>query len=146
MSSLLFNCLLEDIMRRVKAKWKSKRFGIKLGATDVSILTNLRFADDVLLTGRSLHQIQCMLSDVHETAGAVGLCLHPEKTKILTNVTKSRGRGSQKEAVVKGFHIEILPSDKTVKYLGKMLGPKAATEPEIDHRIRQAWKAFMFPE
>ena len=144
LSSLLFNCLLEDIMRQAKTRWKRKRYGIKLGITSASTLTNLRFADDVLLAGRTLHQIQSMLSDIHEIAGAVGLCLHPDKTKILTNVTKKkRGRGAHSRVTVNGMEIEILPAEESVKYLGKLLSSTAAAGLEIDHRIRQAWKAFM---
>ena len=46
-------------------------------------MTNLRFADDILLTARTLPQIKKMLGDVADAAGKVGLELHPGKAKIL---------------------------------------------------------------
>ena len=56
-SPIIFNSVLEEVMRKVKAKWHSKQYGMKLGYTSETTLTNLRFADDILLTGRSLPQI-----------------------------------------------------------------------------------------
>ena len=51
----------------------------------MSRMTNLRFADDILLMGRTLPQIRNMLSDVAGESARVGLELHPGKTKILHN-------------------------------------------------------------
>ena len=47
LSSLLFNSLLEKMMATVKAKIFGKKYGIQLGTSDSSRITNLRFADDV---------------------------------------------------------------------------------------------------
>jgi hypothetical protein len=57
---------LEEVMRKVKLKWKGRNYGIRLGYTTTSTLTNLRFADDIVLTARSLPQIKQMLADVVE--------------------------------------------------------------------------------
>ena len=46
------------ITRKVKAKWKSRKLGIRVG---VELLNNLRFADDLLLIGSSRVQVKCML-------------------------------------------------------------------------------------
>ena len=120
-----------------------KRYGIQLGHTLEWQMTNLRFADDVLLTSNTLHQITTMLADVQVHAGAAGLQLHPDKTKIFTNATKKTGRGRNTHAEVNGMHIEILSSDGKVKYLGRMLGGSADPDAEVRHRLRQSWKAFM---
>ena len=61
LSPCLFNALLEDAMREVQAQWKKKGLGLQLGHTQNSILTNLRFADDVLLVATSLSQLKKML-------------------------------------------------------------------------------------
>ena len=50
-------------------------------------MTNLRFADDVLLFATSLSAITKMLVDVKVEAEKRGLQLHPDKTKILQNLT-----------------------------------------------------------
>ena len=144
LSSLLFNALLEDLMRAVKPEWERKKYGMILGYTKLSQLTNLRFADDVLLIGGAQLQIKKMLGDVRRVAGEVGLLLHPgKKTKILTNSTIGTGRGRAKFAVVGDLEIEIVDLAGSTKYLGRLLTFTDPTETDIEHRIRQAWKAFM---
>ena len=54
LSSLLFNCASEQLMRTLKSKWSGKRHGIPLKPRD-EYLTNLRFADDNLLSIFSEH-------------------------------------------------------------------------------------------
>ena len=50
-SPVLFNACLEHIMRKLKKKWLSKSWGLQVGRSEP--LLNLRFADDLLLIGRS---------------------------------------------------------------------------------------------
>ena len=52
---------------------------------DHDCLTNLRFADDVLLFASSKEQLQKMLCEFKRSTEKVGLRIHPEKTKILSN-------------------------------------------------------------
>ena len=68
-------------MRPLKEKWSQKKYGIQLSQASSTNLTNLRFADDILLVGRSLPQIKAMLSDVAAAAAEVGLDLHPDKPR-----------------------------------------------------------------
>ena len=82
LSSMLFNALLEHIMRPIKEKWSKRKYGIKLNDDDDSTLTNLRFADDILLTGTTLHQTREMLKDIKQAAENVGLHLHTDNTKV----------------------------------------------------------------
>eukprot|EP00959_Pyramimonas_sp_CCMP1952_P301497 6308030-Pyramimonas_sp.AAC.1 len=56
------------------------------------MLTNLRFANDVALRGRSLVQVRRMLSSVAEAAGAAGLRSHPDKTKIMHHMEDRASR------------------------------------------------------
>ena len=58
LSSLLFNALLEDIMRTIKPDWIRKKMGLQLGHTDMTHLTNLRFAGDVILVSSTLPRLQ----------------------------------------------------------------------------------------
>ena len=55
-SPILFNVVLEQVMRKMKAKRRDK-YGIQLGFGRSSISTNLCFADDIVLVGQSLRQI-----------------------------------------------------------------------------------------
>ena len=49
------------------------------------LLTNLRFADDVMLFATSKEQIRKMMCDFKKATEKVGLRIHPDKTKILSN-------------------------------------------------------------
>jgi hypothetical protein len=82
------------VMRKVKAKWGSKQAGLSLlpHQTTTNVLTNLRFADDLLLIATSLPQISDMIADLSKEAGQVGLQLHGGKTKILHNNCQTTDR------------------------------------------------------
>eukprot|EP00959_Pyramimonas_sp_CCMP1952_P467356 9491457-Pyramimonas_sp.AAC.1 len=131
------------MFRDVKQKWADRKYGVELGYSEASRLTNLRFADDVFLVSHSWQQVTRMLSDVRKSAAAVGLLLHPDKTKIITNATKGTGRGKRTHATVDDMQIEIVPLLDPVKYLGKHVVFEGQVEAEIEHRLRQGWKAFM---
>ena len=116
LSSLLFNALLEKLMSTVKESFMTRRLGIKFGSTEESRLTNLRFADDILLAARSLKQLSDMLLLVQGEASKCGLELHPDKTKIISSTNRAgRPRGSH--AHIGTMNIEILPRASAVKYL-----------------------------
>ena len=60
-------------------------FGIYLCDHDRDCLTNLRFADDVMLFATSKEQTRKMMCDFKKATEKVGLSIHPDKTKILCN-------------------------------------------------------------
>ena len=78
-------------------------------------MTNLRYADDVLLVRRSLPQLKNMLGDVEAEASNVGLKLHPGETKILHN-NIGYGVGAN-TARCGSMQIEILSSERRADYL-----------------------------
>ena len=59
--------------------------GIYLRDQERDCLTNLRFADDVMLFATSKGQIQNMMCEFKQATEKVGLTIHPNKTKILSN-------------------------------------------------------------
>ena len=61
MSPVLFNAVLEHAMAPIKAKWTAKGVGLQTGP---DFLTNVRFADAVLLLVSSLEGLKGMLTDV----------------------------------------------------------------------------------
>ena len=142
LSSLLFNALLEHIMRPLKSQWEQRSFGVKLNEEPNQTLTNLRFADDVLLVGRSLHQIEKMLTELKLAAESVGLELHPDKTKILSNTTKRTGRPNTRHITIGTDKIEILTRSQHIKYLGRLITFEEANSVEVNQRIRAAWAKF----
>ena len=60
-----------------------KRFGLNI---DGRLITNLRFANDVLLLASSRGQLHVMIKDLAAASKAVGLSLHLGKAKVLTNM------------------------------------------------------------
>ena len=124
----------------MKAKWSSKKYGIDIGSVSDSHLTNLRFADDILLLGRSLPQIKQMIADVFAEGSKVGLQLHPEKTQIMHNCI-GYGLGVR-NAKIEGMEIEVLGVDGSALYLGRALSLTESHDTELAHRIKKAWAKF----
>ena len=140
-SPILFNASLEKIMRPLKSKWQNKKWGLKIGSEHDN-LTNLRFADDLLLIGRSRRQVANMLSDLDMEAGKVGLAIHPAKTKLFFNGIGSEGGTIPGIVKVAGHDIEVLAADKSTPYLGQALNLHDVHGTEIKHRIARAWAKF----
>ena len=142
LSSLLFNALLEDVFKTLKQRWSSRQHGLRLGHTNATLLTNLRFADDVLLFATTAPQLTNMLNDLHDVAGSCGLELHPDKTVILCNLSTRRGRQAIKSVQVGGRLVKVLHYADATKYLGRKLAFHNHHTTEIDNRITTAWRKF----
>ena len=142
LSTLLFNALLEDLFRRLKQKWAPKSYGIQLGHAPHTRLTNLRFADDVLLTAPTPTQLTHLLSDLHRDAKLYGLELHPDKTNILTNVSHRRGRENKSHILIDGEPISILKFHEHTKYLGRKFTFDSYHSAELGNRISAGWRKF----
>jgi len=143
LSSLLFNSVTESLLRTTKQKWQIKRWGIRTHPNDNTTITNLRFADDILLLSTSLPHITAMLTDLSIEAGKIGLQLHPDKTKILHNRIHNTLRTNALSQVrANGMDIEILPATGSTKYLGRKLSFTDPHRTELENRISYAWKRF----
>ena len=142
-SPQLFNVVFEVVFRKLKEKWGAKRWGLRMNTVwPMSHLTNLRFADDVLLVTNTLPQLTKMLGDLAEEARAVGLELHFGKTKILSNMQVRRGVSAVKQVTVAGRNVEVLEFEDSVPYLGREVSFKDQHDTEIQNRIRKAWAKF----
>ena len=104
-------------MRDVKAKWLQRGYGLDLGPLNLS---ELRFADDLVLVGKSRAQICSMMTDVIDAAALRGLEVHPDKTKVMCNRCVRKGRLATKYVEVRGMRVEVLPHTASCKYLGRM--------------------------
>ena len=94
--------------------------GIFLSDQERDCLTNLRFADDVMLFATSKDQIRNMMCEFKEATEKVGLRIHPDKTKILSN--QSNMNSDMKRYINIGeMSIEILAKNESVKYLGQRI-------------------------
>ena len=94
LSSLLFNTVLQKASEEDIPRWQKKRgtWQYVLSDNDHDCLTNMRFADDVLLFASSKEQLQNMLCEFKRSTEKVGLRIHPGKTKILSNQSLSNIR------------------------------------------------------
>ena len=142
LSSLLFNSASEHIMRKLKDKWRRNGHGITLKPREEN-LTNLRFADDILLITRSLESMTEMIADLSAEARHIGLQLHPDKTKILHNSwTKTKHQRIPTMVNAGGMQIDVLTIEGSTKYLGRQLSFSEPHQTEIENRIALAWKKF----
>ena len=70
-------------------KWTQKGLGVKLGDDEGSCISNLRFADDVMLLASSKESTQ-EDDDFERSTVTQGLKIHQEKTKVFTNQTSNK--------------------------------------------------------
>ena len=105
-------------------------------------LTDLRFADDVILFSTSRRQLTNMLCDMQSEAEKTGLELHPDKTKILHNQQHRTPHSKKEFATVSQSKIEILPYTASQKYLGTKFTFDKPHEAEVEHRIAAGWRKF----
>ena len=68
--------------------WQENKKGIRLSDKTEDCLTNLRFADDVLLFSTTLGKLREMLCDFKTSTEGVGLGIHPDKTKYSATRTR----------------------------------------------------------
>ena len=138
-SPILFNAVIEHIMSKLKYQWGARKYGFSI-KDFMDNITNLRYADDILLIARSLPQMRQMLSDVARESALVGLRLHPGKTKILHN---SIGYGSKAHVAKCGeLNIDILDPSDGAQYLGRVVRLTCMDDEEIASRISKGWAKY----
>ena len=142
MSSLLFNTVLQYALKNVIQRWQKKKgMGIYLSDQERDCLTNLRFADDVMLFATSKEQIRSMMCEFKDATEKVGLRIHPDKTKILSNQS-NMNYDTKRYIKIGEMSIEILAKSESVKYLGQRISFHQQETLEIKSRIRAAWATF----
>ena len=109
--------------------------GIYLSDQERDCLTNLRFADDVMLFATSKEQLRKMLCEFKKVTEKVCLRIHPDKTKILSNQSTINS-DTKKELEVEDMKIEILTRNESVKYQGQKISFHHQETTEIKNRIR----------
>ena len=108
---------------------------------DHDCLTNLRYADDVMLFTTSKEQIRKILCEFKKVTEKVGLRIHPDKTKILSN-QGTINSDTKKHLEVDDMNVETLTREESTKYLCQMITFQQQETTEIKNRIRAAWATF----
>ena len=80
LSTLLFNCVLDVAFERFKANLTTEELFI---SNTQARVTNIRYADDILLFANSLTELVAMADMLLRELNQIGLKLNTEKTKIL---------------------------------------------------------------
>ena len=145
-SALLFICIMQQICCELQQKWHSLSrrrsghpYGIHIGDGSGRALTNLRFADDVLLIGQSKADIRKMLLQFEESARRFGLKLNFDKTTVLTQRRWSNGC---QHICMGNSTVQILNEDASERCLGRTFCLRDGHRVEHQHRISSAWAAF----
>lgn len=131
LSSILFNCALEEIFR--KLNWEGK--GINVNGV---WLSNLRFADDIVLIAKSNNELTEMISELKEKSNEAGLTMNLKKSKKL--VEENEGSESQKK--YSENEEENIETVSQATYLGQQIAFKNRTEIEVNARITKAWNKY----
>ena len=136
LSPALFNAGLELALARWKCNLSSH--GLHVGGTER--LTNIRYADDILLYAKSLEELVFMMEWLVHELTKVGLQLSSAKTKIFTTQALTKPLFVE----VGGEMVEVLMCDQTHKYLGRRLCGSLARRHvvEFNHRVQLAWNKF----
>ena len=136
LSPALFNAGLELAL----ARWKCKlsQHGLHVGGTER--LTNIRYADDILLYAKSLGELVFMMESLVHELSQVGLQLSSSKTKIFTTQALTKPLFVE----ICGEMVEALTGDQTHKYLGRRLCGSLARRHvvEFNHRVQLARNKF----
>ena len=122
-------------------KWKSKlrSHGFCLYPdNEHERLTNVRYADDILLFGKSLDEVVSMLELLVPIFSEYGLQLNASKTKIFCSDVASN---ESIYCVTECGDIEILSATKKHKYLGREFSGevRARGKVAVEHRLSCGW-------
>ncbi|MBP1527199.1 MAG: hypothetical protein H9Q66_04685 [Spiroplasma ixodetis] len=128
LSPNLFNAIIENMIRELE--WEGR--GIKM---DGRYLSNLRFADDLILLSTSKEELMQMKEDLEEKSREGGLEINYNKTKYM----KYNGSGALIEQTGDGTDIEEV---KEYNYLGQVVAFEDRTEKELKNRKSKAWRKF----
>ena len=126
LSPIIFCAALEEIFK--KLNWENK--GTRINGT---YLSNLRFADDVVIIAKNSKELGEMIGELKEESQKGGLLMNVSKTKIMSKNPDSGSKGNCKPE---------FETVKETKYLGQIISLENKWEKEINNRIALGWKKF----
>ena len=107
-------------------------------------LTNVRFADDLIIYAKSESELTAMLDMLAEELRGVGLSLNAKKSKIFTSNTDIAGSAGPVFLEAAGDFIAVARVGDQHKYLGCMLSGdlRHRGKTMLQYRMRCAWGTF----
>ena len=129
LSPVMFTAAVENIFMRMNIET-----GININGVGLS---NLRFADDIILFAESEDKLKEMLEELNNEGKKDGMKLNKKKTKIMCNeVARRRPRTGVK------IDAEQLEEVTEYKYLGRLITSGNELSKEIGERITSGWRRF----
>ena len=128
----------------MKERWQklnSKRTGRYYGIViddSAHLLTNLRFADDILLTAGSRQDVAKMISDLAREAAKYGLKVHMGKTVVLTNTLQE----AMQTVKCMGQNVRVAGGHEAERYLGMKMAMAEHHLTEVVNRLSSILAAF----
>lgn len=137
LSPLLFNCVLEKVIREWRKELKNLgvHFGVRLGCKRQNLDVDcLAFADDLAIFSDSLNTAVEQVFQLKIQAAKAGLQISFEKTKFLTNIKQA-----PRELTVGQDKIKRV--DK-FKYLGELITPNLSEKEAFTIRMNKMETAY----
>jgi hypothetical protein len=126
-SAKIFNAVLETAFKNLE--WQDK--GININGKRLNCL---KFADDIVLIGRSAKEVEHMLEELLEETKQIGLRVNFEKSKVMNFNCQTDG----------SLHLNqerIIENVNSFIYLGQRIG-KDGQWGEITRRVALGWSMF----
>ena len=93
-SPVLFNLVLDEVLKEVGVLWKKRRYSTNVGQSlRGDRLTHIAFADDQALISGSWLSMRRMLLSLRVALQRRGLSLHPSKLQVQTNLPSFEQHG-----------------------------------------------------
>jgi len=121
LSPYLFNLMAELLMRYALDGFEG---GFKIGGRRI---TNLRYADDIVLKASSEEELQVLVSRLHGAASMVGMRINGKKTEVM--------KISDDPTPIKVTVAGVLAETKSFKYLGSLFNSEASCDEEVKSRL-----------
>ena len=118
--------------------------GFQLSGDAADRLTNVRFADDLILFAKSLCEVEEMTALLVEEFAKAGLVANGSKTKVLTTDAAVFSGPTPLLVDIAGMLVEVIKAGSSHKYLGKSLPGDLTSRGQrnLDHRLSCAWMRF----
>lgn len=136
LSPLLFNCVLEKIVREWKQKLKEQELSpIRLGTKKKGIEIHcLAFADDFAILSENLTNAGIQINLLEEVANKAGLRISVEKTKFMTNIKNAPESLATDIGQIKRVN--------KFKYLGEIIQENGLEKLAVEERVHKMERAY----
>jgi len=136
LSPRLFCCVLQWAM----SSWRQKVVGTGWDLNDgLRNLLDLRFADDILLFGKTEAEVLKSLDALVHELSRVGLILNASKTVVLT----TQAQAPSSVTSPNGLSVNVIPQNSSQKWLGCMISSSGSNHIlDLEYHLQAANRAF----